>query len=108
MTIMAPWKFPVWRLPLEPDDEYMKVVADGLLLEVLEDSGKASATGTGDLLVTDLDNTCMPFIRYRLGDRVELDTPRRGVMDQGAGQDTGQPFIQWCRCDETGIGPYGQ
>ena len=26
---------------LKPDDEYMKVVADGLLLEVLEDSGKA-------------------------------------------------------------------
>ncbi|MBF0571237.1 MAG: hypothetical protein HQL12_05135 [Candidatus Omnitrophica bacterium] len=59
-------------IALRPDDEYMKVVADGLLLEVLEDSGKASQTGTGDLLVTDLDNTCMPFIRYRLGDRVEL------------------------------------
>jgi phenylacetate-coenzyme A ligase PaaK-like adenylate-forming protein len=59
-------------IALEPDNEYMKVVADGLLLEVLEDSGKASSTGTGDLLVTDLDNTCMPFIRYRLGDRVEM------------------------------------
>ena len=57
---------------LKPDDEYMKVVADGLLLEVLKDSGKASQTGIGDLLVTDLDNTCMPFIRYRLGDRVQL------------------------------------
>ncbi len=64
---------------LRPDDEYMKVVADGLLLEVLEDSGKASETGTGDLLVTDLDNTCMPFIRYRLGDRVEL-IRRAGVL----------------------------
>lgn len=64
---------------VRPDDEYMKVVADGLLLEVLEDSGKASETGTGDLLVTDLDNTCMPFIRYRLGDRVEL-VRRRGAL----------------------------
>jgi len=64
---------------LKPDDEYMRVVADGLLLEVLEDSGKASETGTGDLLVTDLNNTCMPFIRYRLGDRVEL-VHRRGVL----------------------------
>jgi len=57
---------------LKPDDEYMKVVADGLLLEVLEDSGQVSPTGVGDLIVTDLDNTCMPFIRYRLGDRVDL------------------------------------
>jgi phenylacetate-coenzyme A ligase PaaK-like adenylate-forming protein len=57
---------------LKPEDEYMKVVAGGLLLEVLEDSGQASPTGTGDLLVTDPDNTCMPFIRYRLGDRVDL------------------------------------
>ena len=59
-------------LAFKPDDAYMKVIADGLLLEVLEDSGQVSRTGTGDLLVTDLDNTCLPFIRYRLGDRVEL------------------------------------
>jgi len=59
-------------LALRPDDEYMKVVADGLLLEVLQVSGEIAQRGTGDLLVTDLDNTCMPFIRYRLGDRVEL------------------------------------
>jgi phenylacetate-coenzyme A ligase PaaK-like adenylate-forming protein len=59
-------------IALRPDDEYMKVVADGLLFEVLEGPGKVSETGTGDLLVTDLNNTCMPFIRYRLGDRVEL------------------------------------
>jgi phenylacetate-coenzyme A ligase PaaK-like adenylate-forming protein len=57
---------------LKPDDEYMKVVADGLLLEVLEDSGKASAIGIGTLLVTDLDNISMPLIRYRIGDRVKL------------------------------------
>ncbi len=66
-------------IALRPDDEYMKVIADGLLLEVLENSGKASETGTGDLLVTDLNNTCMPFIRYRLGDRVEL-VRRQGAL----------------------------
>jgi phenylacetate-coenzyme A ligase PaaK-like adenylate-forming protein len=65
---------------LKPDDEYMKVVADGLLLEVLEGPGKVSATGVGDLLVTDLNNTCMPFIRYRLGDRVELVRPKGGML----------------------------
>lgn len=51
-------------IALKSDDEYMKVIPDGLLLEVLED--------TGDLLATDLNNTCMPIIRYRLGDKVEL------------------------------------
>jgi len=64
---------------IKPDDENMKIVADGLLLEVLEDSGSASQTGVGDLLVTDLNNTCMPFIRYRLGDRVEL-IRRKGFL----------------------------
>ncbi len=57
---------------LKPADQYMRVVADDLLLEVLSASGETSQSGSGDLLVTDLNNTSMPFIRYRLGDRVEL------------------------------------
>lgn len=57
---------------IKPDDEYMRVVDDDLLLEIVDDSGKVSPTGVGALLVTDLNNTCMPFIRYRLGDKVEL------------------------------------
>lgn len=64
---------------LKPDDKYMRVVDDGLLLEVLDDAGKASPTGSGTLLVTDLNNTSMPFIRYRVGDRVEL-VRRRGAL----------------------------
>ncbi len=64
---------------VKPDDEYMRVVDDGLWLEVLDGSGKASPTGFGDLLVTDLNNTCMPFIRYRIGDRVEL-IRRKGAL----------------------------
>lgn len=64
---------------LKPDDEYMQVFADGLLLEVLEESGRTAPTGAGTLLVTDLDNQCMPFIRYRLGDRVEL-VRRKGSL----------------------------
>lgn len=66
-------------IAIKPDDEYMRVVADGLLLEVLDDSGNASHTGIGTLLVTDLNNVSMPFIRYRLGDRVEL-VRRQGVL----------------------------
>lgn len=64
---------------LKSDDEYMRVVADGLLLEVMQDSGKASEIGIGTLLVTDMDNVSMPFIRYRLGDQVEL-ARRQGAL----------------------------
>ncbi|MDE2214037.1 MAG: phenylacetate--CoA ligase family protein [Candidatus Omnitrophica bacterium] len=66
-------------LALKAGDDSMRVFAQGLLLEVLAQPGEASPTGTGDLLVTDLNNTSMPFVRYRLGDRVEL-LDRRGAL----------------------------
>ena len=77
----------------KPDDEYMRVAADGLLLEVLQEDGKAYETGAGDLLVTDLDNTCMPFIRYRLGDRVELVRRRGDLLIKVLGRSQGSLLI---------------
>ncbi len=68
-----------FAIALRPNDEWMKVTAEGLLLEVLQENKTAAATGTGDLIVTDLNNTCLPFIRYRLGDRVEL-VRRKGAL----------------------------
>ena len=50
---------------------YFKVFEQGLLVEVEQD-GKVSPTGTGNILLTDLQNYSMPFIRYSLGDKVEL------------------------------------
>jgi phenylacetate-coenzyme A ligase PaaK-like adenylate-forming protein len=64
---------------LRSKDSHMRVVADGLLLEVLQDNGEVARVGTGALVVTDLNNTSMPFIRYGLGDRVEL-THRQGAL----------------------------
>jgi len=77
----------------KPDDEYMKVIADGLLLEVLDDPGAASRAGTGDLLVTDLNNTCMPFIRYRVGDKVELIRSKGGLLIKVLGRAEGSILI---------------
>lgn len=64
---------------IKPDDDYMRVVDDGLLLEVLDEAGMASETGEGTLLATDLNNTCMPVIRYQVGDMVSL-VRRRGAL----------------------------
>jgi phenylacetate-CoA ligase len=44
------------------------VVAEGYIVEILRD-GKPVAPGeVGEIVITDLNNTCLPFIRYRLGD----------------------------------------
>ncbi len=61
-----------FAIAVDSDDPWMRVVDDGLCLEVVDNDGRISSEGIGDLLVTDLYNTSMPFIRYRLGDRVEL------------------------------------
>jgi len=45
------------------------VAAEGYVVEVLI-NGRAAAPGEeGDVFVTDLNNLCMPFIRYATGDR---------------------------------------
>jgi len=43
--------------------------ADNLLVEVVRPDGSPAATGeVGEILVTDLHNYAMPFIRYKIGD----------------------------------------
>ena len=50
----------------------LHLMSEGLLVEV--DQNTLDADGSGDLLVTDLLNTAMPMIRYRIGDRGQLMT----------------------------------
>lgn len=45
------------------------VVADHVVIEVLD-----PCDGLGECVVTDLDNSLMPLVRYRLGDRIRLST----------------------------------
>lgn len=56
----------------DPDDEFMKVLDDGLYLEVIDENGCGHQTGTGTLVYTDLFNYSSPLIRYVLEDRVTI------------------------------------
>lgn len=44
------------------------VVAESYIVEILKDGLLAKPGETGEVVITDLDNYCMPFIRYRIGD----------------------------------------
>jgi len=45
------------------------VAAEGYVVELLVDGRPARPGEEGELLITDLNNRCMPFIRYATGDR---------------------------------------
>ena len=44
------------------------VVAESYVVEILKDGRPAKPGEMGEVVVTDLNNYCMPLIRYRLGD----------------------------------------
>jgi phenylacetate-CoA ligase len=44
------------------------VVAESYIVEILKDGRPAEPGETGEVVITDLNNFCMPFIRYRIGD----------------------------------------
>ena len=49
--------------------EGMHVISENVIVEVVDVSGHPVIGKEGDILVTDLNNRVMPFIRYRIGDR---------------------------------------
>ncbi|MBN1622345.1 MAG: glycosyltransferase [Endomicrobiales bacterium] len=44
------------------------VVAENYIVEILKDGKPAKPGEVGEVVITDLNNYCMPFIRYRIGD----------------------------------------
>lgn len=44
------------------------VVAENYIVEILKDGRPALPGELGEVIITDLNNFCMPFIRYRVGD----------------------------------------
>lgn len=45
------------------------VAAEGFIVEILVDGRRAAPGEVGEIVVTDLTNTCMPWLRYRTGDQ---------------------------------------
>ena len=44
------------------------IVGEGYIVEILRDGEPARPGEVGEVVVTDLNNFCLPFIRYRIGD----------------------------------------
>jgi phenylacetate-CoA ligase len=51
------------------------VVGESYVVEVLRDGRPAGPGELGEVVVTDLNNFCMPFIRYRIGDLAVATDP---------------------------------
>ena len=51
------------------------VVGEGYIVEVLKDGLPAKPGEIGEVVITDLNNMCLPFIRYRIGDLAEAVDP---------------------------------
>ncbi len=51
------------------------VVAEGYIVEILKDGRPAQPGEVGEIVITDLNNYCLPFIRYRIGDLGEAMDP---------------------------------
>ena len=76
------------------------VVAEGYIVEILVNGRPAQPGEIGEVVITDLNNYCMPFIRYRIGDLAEaVDNTRpsrcgRGLPRIGEIQGRVQSIIQ--------------
>jgi phenylacetate-CoA ligase len=76
------------------------VVAEGYVVEILKGGRPAAPGEIGEVVITDLNNYCMPFIRYRIGDLAEaMDSSAvcscgRGAPRIGAIEGRVQSIIQ--------------
>jgi len=61
-----------------PAGDGYHVMAESLIVEVVDEAGRACADGdVGRVVVTDLHNFATPLIRYDIGDYAEMDKPCR-------------------------------
>ena len=62
----------------------LHVNAESYIVEIVKDGRPARPGEVGEVLITDLNNRCLPFIRYRIGDlAVAMDDSRRCACGRG-------------------------
>ncbi len=54
------------------EDKNLRIFEHSARVEVLDDAGRLLPHGTGDIVITGLNNYSMPLIRYRMGDMVNV------------------------------------
>ncbi len=60
------------------------VVAENFIVEIIKDGRPAAPGEMGEVVITDLNNFCMPFIRYRVGDlAVAMDNSQPSPCGRG-------------------------
>lgn len=50
----------------------LHITSEHCIVEIVNENFEDAGYETGDIIVTDLDNYAMPFIRYKIGDRARL------------------------------------
>ncbi|MBX3229597.1 MAG: glycosyltransferase [Labilithrix sp.] len=60
------------------------VVAESYIVEILKGGEPAKPGDIGEIVITDLNNYCMPFLRYRIGDIGEAMAPGACSCGRGA------------------------
>ncbi len=58
----------IGSIAFECENQQLHICEEHVLVETVDDNGKVVFNEPGRVLVTDLDNYAMPFIRYELGD----------------------------------------
>jgi len=60
------------------------VVAENYIVEIIKDNRPALPGEIGEIIITDLNNFCVPFIRYRIGDlATAMDSSRPSSCGRG-------------------------
>ena len=54
------------------EDNGLHIFSENVIVEVVDDNGLPIKSGEGDLVITNLHNYVMPFIRYKIGDRARV------------------------------------
>lgn len=81
-------EFSGFAISNNPRSHEMEIFRNGLYIEVLDEKGQSKQEGEGRIVVTDLNNRCLPLIRYVLGDMVRIRAVKRASYITVLGRNT--------------------